>query len=162
MRHGFRLIGVGIVIAMATSTGVAVALTGEKTQQVAAAASPPPAVEDHSYPGADRIEAKTGIRLIEGDGHIVKVSCGKNATLIEVNSRDLGTSCYEVIGEGGWLRMEIPSVYAIKGDDHNVAAYVTVNGKTLAVDVKPGEYTPVGEGNGTDNDPATLVELQAS
>ncbi|MBA8823462.1 hypothetical protein FHX42_000791 [Saccharopolyspora lacisalsi] len=147
---------------MATSTGVAVALTGEKTQQVAAG-SPPPAVEDHSYPGADRIEAETGIRLIEGDGHIVKVDCAKETPLIKVDSSTLGSSCYEVLGESGWLTMEIPKVYALEGDDHNLNAYVTTNGKTQAVDVGPGEYTPVGEGQQPpDNDPATLVELQAS
>lgn len=161
MRYGFRLVGGGVVAAMATSTGAAVALTGEEAQQ--AAASPPPAVEDHSYPGAERIEAETGIKLIGGDGHIVKVDCGKETPLITVSSATRGDSCYEVLGDGGWLKMEIPRVYALQGDDHNVAAYVTVNGKTLAVDVGPGEYTPVGEGHQPPNDdPAALVELQAS
>ncbi|SFD91909.1 hypothetical protein SAMN04487819_10599 [Actinopolyspora alba] len=155
----------GLTGLLAASTGVAVAFsaTGDGAAGVAAEGAPPPIVEDYSYPGAAAIEAETGIKLIEGDGDIVKTSCDTTESVITVDSVELGSSCYEVIGSQGWLKMEIPRVYAIQGDDHTVNASLTVNGSTEQVELSPGEYNPVGEGQQPpDNDPATLVELRVS
>ncbi|PRW63011.1 hypothetical protein CEP50_12540 [Actinopolyspora mortivallis] len=156
----------GVTGLLATSTGVAAAFAaaddGDVTEK-ATNSTPPPIVEDYSYPGADAIEAETGIKLIEGDGNIIKTGCDTDTPVIKVESVDVATSCYEVIGESGWLTMEIPRVYAIHGDDHSVDASLTVNGETENVQISPGEYTPVGEGQQPpDNDPAALVELRVS
>ncbi|WP_334270995.1 hypothetical protein [Saccharopolyspora indica] len=122
--------------------------------------NPPPAVEEYDYPGADQIFADRGIRLLKGDGGIVLADCAAEGPVIRVKSITLRDSCFRVVGASGWLTMEIPRVFAIQGGSHNVAARITSNGKTEAVDISPGEYTPVGEGESSD--PATLVELHAS
>ncbi|SFT59211.1 hypothetical protein SAMN04487904_10496 [Actinopolyspora lacussalsi subsp. righensis] len=163
MRNTVRLAVLGVSGLVALSTGVAVAVTGNDiaTESVAAG-SPPPIVEDYSYPGADRIEQQRGIKLIEGDGNIVLADCAASDELIEVYSRNTETSCYRVIGNTGYLKVEIPEVYTLKGDDHAVEATVTVEGQTEVVDVAENSFTPVGEGENTESGPATLLELRAS
>ncbi|WP_157606513.1 hypothetical protein [Saccharomonospora cyanea] len=122
--------------------------------------TPPPAVEDYYYPGADQIFSDRGIRLIQGDGNIVLVDCTTDVDVIRVDSVTVGSSCYQVIGERGWLTMEIPRVYLVQADDHNVAGRITVDDEVQAIDLAPGEHTPVGESD--DGNPATLIELHAS
>ncbi|SDP88565.1 hypothetical protein SAMN04487905_111211 [Actinopolyspora xinjiangensis] len=162
MRNYFRFAILGVSGLVALSTGVAVAVTEKNSgTESAAAVSPPPIVEDYSYPGADSIEQQRGIRLIEGDGNIVLADCGASDELIEVYSSKTETSCYRVIGNTGYLKMEIPEVYTLKGDDHAVEATVTVKGQAEVVDVPKNSFVPVGEGENSENGPATLLELRA-
>ncbi|NHD18793.1 MULTISPECIES: hypothetical protein [unclassified Actinopolyspora] len=166
MRKSVRSGLLGLTGLLVTSTGVATAVAAgdsDSTSEVAASSVPPPIVEDYSYPGAEAIEAETGIKLIEGDGNIVKTECDADTSAIQVESIEVATSCYEVLGQNGWLSMEIPRVYAIQSGDHNVNASLTVNGTTENVELAPGEYNPVGEGQEPpDNEQATLVELRVS
>ncbi|MER7078498.1 hypothetical protein SAMN02982929_00764 [Saccharopolyspora kobensis] len=134
--------------------------SGDNAASSALSATPPPAVEEFNYPGADQIFAERGIRLLKGDGKIALADCATEGPVIRVKSVTLRDSCFRVVGASGWLTMEIPRVFAIQGGSHNVTARITTDGKTEAVDISPGEYTPVGEGES--KDPATLVELHAS
>ncbi|SDP15843.1 hypothetical protein SAMN04487905_102204 [Actinopolyspora xinjiangensis] len=159
MPHRTRLAGLGAIVAALTSSGfiaTQVATAQQDTEK------PPPIVEDYSYPGAAQIEDETGVKLIEGDGNIIKVGCDKDTPLIRVDSANtsIDRSCYEVIDAHGWLTMEIPNVYSIRGDDHTVNATVTSNGQSEQVVIPSGKTTAIGIGNGADEDPAALVELR--
>ncbi|RKT87326.1 hypothetical protein SAMN05421805_1334 [Saccharopolyspora antimicrobica] len=164
MKHWVKFIALfSLTSAIATSAGSASALNSEEADANNTEPAPAPAVEEYNYPGADQIFAERGIRLIKGDGHIVLADCKSSDPMIKVESVTLPTSCFRVIGAQGWLTVEIPRVYLIRGGEHNVSARITVNGKTEAVDIPPGGHKPVGEGSAPPGDsPATLVELQAS
>lgn len=163
MKFTPKLFGLFSMAALLTaSAGAASAVNSEdKLTNDVAAEAPPPAVEQYNYPGADQIFTERSIRLLRGDGNIVLVDCGAEKTVIKVEAVEVGISCYEVLGETGWLTLEIPRVYTIEGDEHNVVAHLTSNGKTQVVDIDPGEHTSVGEGQ-ADGDPSTLVKLHAS
>ncbi|MEU6645317.1 hypothetical protein ABZ863_22560 [Saccharomonospora sp. NPDC046836] len=162
MKKRLRIVGILFAVGIAMlSTGAANALASKTdSTQAANQETPPPIVEEFHYPGGEQIFSERGIRLIKGDGHIMLTDCDTGADVIKVESVTVGTSCYAVTGERGWLTMEIPRVYLLRGDGHNVAARITVDGQTEAVDLAPGQHTPVGESQGSD--PATLIELHAS
>lgn len=129
-------------------------------------------VEDFSYPGASQVEADLGIKLIKGDGHIVLADCGANpsnppADLILVQSNDFSLPdrrnfCFSTKGASGYLTMEIPKVYFVRGDDtHTVAAKVEVKDDPTVVEterVDPGEWQPMGVGQSRGD--ATVLELR--
>lgn len=134
--------------------------------------TPPSIVEDFGYPGAVQVEADLGIKLIKGDGHILLADCGANPTnppadLILVQSNDIslpsgGNFCFRANGASGYLTMEIPKVYFVRGDDtHTVAAKVEVKDDPTVVEteqVDPGEWQPLGAGQARGD--ATLLELR--
>ncbi|KDN20891.1 hypothetical protein [Amycolatopsis rifamycinica] len=130
--------------------------------------SPPPIVEDYSYPGAAQILQDRAIKLISGDGHIVLVACGSQPGLLELHAynsadhdRDPGHYCFKVSGPTGYLRLEVPNAYQLLGDNqHAVQATVEINGQTSTVPISKTGWTGIGEGAGTD--PSTLLELRAS
>lgn len=122
----------------------------------------PPIEENYDYPFADKIFAERGIRLIKGDGRILLVDCG-GPDLVEVLSRSKGKFCFQVKGtRGGYVTMELPETYLIKGDSHPIAAKVIVDGETEIVPVNKNEWVPVGEGTDPNSGPATLLEIRAS
>ncbi|WP_406628856.1 hypothetical protein [Amycolatopsis sp. WGS_07] len=129
--------------------------------------TPPPIVEDYAYPGAAKIFQERALTLISGDGHILFAACGSGAAMLEVhayNSADHGPDsghyCFTVTGSTGYLRLQVPYAYQVKGDSHTVQATVEINGKNSTVPIAKNGWTGVGEGAGTD--PATLLELRAS
>lgn len=138
----------------------------------AAEDAPPSIVEDYSYPGAAQVLAQKGIKLIKGDGHITMVDCGSNpknppVDLILVQSNDLtlpgGVNfCFKATGSAGWLSMEIPKVYFVRGNSTNtIAAKVEVKDDPTVVEVEkvePGEWQPVGPGQARGE--ATVLELR--
>ncbi|MCO1577894.1 hypothetical protein M8C13_19250 [Crossiella sp. SN42] len=127
----------------------------------------PSSVESFGYPGAAKVLAQRGIKLLKGDGHIMLAACGAPG-LIEVRSTsvpgdkdpDPGHFCFTVTGATGWLTLNIPNAYQIKGNDHSVTATVTVKDKTSTVPVERNGWTGIGLGSGPD--PATLLELRAA
>lgn len=130
------------------------------------AADPPPQLqpgieENYDHPNADNILAERSIRLLKGDGHILLVECD-SADVVEVLSRRSGKFCFQVKGAQGYLTLELPETYLIKGDNHSLAAKVTIDGKTETVAVKKNQWTPVGEGSSPNSGPATLLEIRAS
>ncbi|WP_223874567.1 hypothetical protein [Salinispora fenicalii] len=132
----------------------------------------PSIVEDFDYPGASQVEAELGIKLIKGDGHIMLADCGANpsnppADLILVQSNDFSLPsgrnfCFRANGASGYLTVEIPKVYFVRGDDtHTVAAKVEVKDDPTVVEteqVDPGEWQPLGVGQSRGD--ANLLELR--
>jgi hypothetical protein len=154
------------------AAGAALAVTGSAFGITAGAAAaddtPPPIVEDYSYPGAAQIFQDRAIKLISGDGHIILVACGSQTGLLELHAynsadhdRDPGHYCFKVSGPTGYLRLEVPNAYQLFGDNqHAVQATVEINGQTSTVPIAKTGWTGIGEGAGTD--PSTLLELRAS
>jgi hypothetical protein len=131
--------------------------------------TPSSTVEDTSYPGAAQILAQRGIKLIGGDGSIQLADCGPTG-LIELRSTEKGRVCFKAepaywggrYRMTGYVTLEIPSVYLIKGDEKTVEATLTVNNQTKIYPIEKNAWTPVGEGAGPGNPPETLLEIRAS
>ncbi|MDT0343492.1 hypothetical protein [Streptomyces litchfieldiae] len=133
---------------LAALTFVTTAADASPGADVAAAADEAPgyAVEDFNYPRADEILAERGILLKRGDGHIVLTDCGPTG-LLEVWARDQSDRiCFRVTGTEGYLSLELPAVYAIKGAaDTTTTANMTVEDEEKSFTVPADEWTPVGE-----------------
>jgi len=155
-RLGLGLLLVG-VLAVPFTDFVAPAKVGAQTPP------PPSAVEDFAYPGAAQILIDTGIKLLTGDGHFTLADCaGPDQDLVRLYSFELDEmACFKVSGPVGYLALEIPDVYTIRGDlVHDVNAAIEIEGVTSSVDVIVNEWTPVGVGANDGN--ATLLELVAT
>ncbi|GEC09735.1 hypothetical protein SSP24_73900 [Streptomyces spinoverrucosus] len=119
------------------------------------------AVEDFNYPGADKILAEQGITLKRGDGHIVLSECGA-AGLLEVWARNSDKICFRTTGDSGYLTLEIPSVYSIKGNDYAAQVDMTVDGTEQSYDIARNTWTPVGESADEQGREFMLVEIRTS
>jgi hypothetical protein len=132
---------VGAISTAAVIGGVAALSSG-----VAASAAdpdvPPPLEEDYSYPGADRILAEHGIKLIKGNGGIRFVECPQNLDgILRLESDSLDDFvCFKVINARGYLTMQVDAK-SMRGDGKNELT-ATVDGKPPIVIKKTG-YTPL-------------------
>ncbi|KUF19418.1 hypothetical protein AT728_30535 [Streptomyces silvensis] len=131
--------------------------------RAAADTAMPPAVEDFTYPGADKIRQDLGIVLKRGDGNITLAACGSAPGLLEVWARGGKQEkfCFRVTGSKGYLSLEIPSVYGIKGNAYTTDVDMTVEGTEKSFTVPANSYTPVGESTDPGGREHTLVELTA-
>lgn len=122
----------------------------------------PSIVEDHSYPGADRLAAERGIRLISGDGRITLLpDCTGTAPKIQVETFDAGSEryyCFAVKGDRGHLTLNVPNVYLIMSGDEELWARYTVSGEQREVTVEENDMVGIGVG---DPDAGVLLELRA-
>ena len=147
----------GALVALAVTGGFLVA-----PAPAAAADAPSSVVEDYAYLGAEQILAEHGVRLLKGDGGIRYVAdCGSAPDLFQVESLvgSAGqTYCFEVLGPRGFVTMDVPNVYLVRGAGRAVVAKATHEGETETVTVPPGSYEPIGGGNATH----TLVELRVA
>ncbi|MFE5870076.1 hypothetical protein ACFQ6V_15700 [Streptomyces roseifaciens] len=150
MKLARRIIVTGATAAVCvTAVGIAAAhdSASQASTAVVSTGQPDLAIEDFGYPDADKIKAEKGIVLKRGDGHIMLAACANSTGLMEVWSRKLGKTCFRITGTSGYLTLEVPSVYAVKGGV-NHAANVTLDApdsKKQTVDVPKNEWTPVGE-----------------
>jgi len=166
MRVITRVLLTAGVVATAAGLSVGASAAGQQSAQDDSGMSS--TVEDFSYPGADKILADRGIKLISGDGRLMLVDCVNVSGLIEVrslnssadHSSDPGHYCFRVTGTSGDLKLELADAYQVKGDSHAVQATVTVDGQSSTVAVAKNGWTGVGVGAGTDS--ATLLELKAA
>ena len=143
--------GVAIFVAMFVGTTAAVADDPQ-----------PPIEETYDYPGADQIFQERGIRLLKGDGHILLVDCASGTGFAEVLSSSKGQFCFRLSGTRGYLTMELPEAYLIKGGSgHTITATVTVDNVVETVQVPKNIWVAVGEGADPENGLATLLELRA-
>ncbi|MEV5430901.1 hypothetical protein [Streptomyces sp. NPDC052701] len=145
---------------LAGGTALATAAPGAAPANPAEA-QPPVAVEDFSYPGADRILAEQGIRLKRGDGRITLATCNEAADQIKVFTRvGGGEFCFVATHTTGYLTLELPNVFAIQTESHPVRAELTAEGRSHTVNVLKNELKGVGEGVG---EPATvLLEIRVT
>lgn len=120
------------------------------------------AVEDFDYPQADKILAEQGITLKRGDGHIVLADCASETGLLEVWARAKDKVCFRVTGDSGWLTLEIPSVYGVKGNDYTTQVDMTVGTEEKSFDVAKNSWTPVGESADEQGREHMLVEIRTS
>lgn len=134
-----------------------------------------PIVETFEYPDAAGILERQGIRLFSGDGNIVLADCAtppvNDIGVLKVYSMEpevgeKGRVCFKVLRDIGYLKLELPSVYSIRGDGqvkgagHKVTAILKTEEGTLPpVAVNPTEPTPVGIGQAEDE--TMLLELRA-
>ncbi|MBC9717651.1 hypothetical protein H9Y04_34480 [Streptomyces sp. TRM66268-LWL] len=136
--------------------------TGERAAAVADAA-PGYAVEDYNYPNAEKILAEKNIVLKRGDGHIVLADCASETGLLEVWARSQEKICFKVTGTSGWLTLEIPSVYGIKGSvDQSAQVDMTVDGEEKSFDVPKNNYAAVGESADPEGREHILVEIRTA
>ncbi len=154
--------GAGLLGLAALVTTVIVTPAGA-TGGTAADDAPPPIVETYDYPGADRIFAERNITLLKGDGHVLLVDCVSGGDLIIVQSYKIkgGDACFRVTGTPGYVTMQIPETYFIKGDSHTAKATLTAKSTTETVAIQPGQWTPVGESM-PNHDPAALLEIRVT
>ncbi|MCL8013392.1 hypothetical protein [Streptomyces sp. AS02] len=155
-----RLLLAGMVGAVVAG-GTALATAAPSAAPRAAEAQPPVAVEDFSYPGADRILAEQGISLKRGDGHITLATCNEAADQIKVLTRvGGGEFCFAATHTTGHLTLELPDVFAIQTESHPVRAELTAEGKSQTVEVPKNNLKGVGEGLG--EPPTVLLEIRVT
>ncbi|MFF3115770.1 ricin-type beta-trefoil lectin domain protein [Kitasatospora sp. NPDC057904] len=147
----------GLMVAIPVIAGSVPAVTASAADAVA-----PAVVEDYSYPGAAKVLADHNVTLKAGDGHIVLADCASGPGLVQLYSRAANPSevCFRITGSTGYLSLEIPQVYNIRGDDHTIKATLNTAGTVTSVAVNKNDWTPVGEG-GTSGS-TTLLELNAT
>lgn len=97
-------------------------------------------MEDYSYPGAAKIEAERGIKLISGDGRIMLSDCDGNPDLIKVEALTEDV-CFAVKGDTGWLSLRLDAVFLVAAGDQDVA--VTVEGMSAPISVPEGKFRPI-------------------
>ncbi|WP_151898164.1 hypothetical protein [Streptomyces sp. C8S0] len=120
-------------------------------------------MEDFNYPYADKILAERNIVLKRGDGHITLADCAGGTGLLEILVRDrTDRICFKVVGNSGWLTLEIPAVYAIKGNDYTTAVDMTVGTEEKSFDINKNSWTAVGETADAEGRDHMLVEIRSS
>ncbi|MCX5300296.1 hypothetical protein OG898_28070 [Streptomyces sp. NBC_00193] len=123
----------------------------------------PYAIESLAYPNAAQIEAEQGIKLKRGDGRLLLVDCAKPWDVKVESLVDAGRNyCFDSLGTGAYLTLEIPAAYGIWTENVALQAQLTTTGEpTKTVNVPKNAVTPVGEGDATSgNKRSTLVELR--
>ncbi|MGQ4423810.1 hypothetical protein ACN6LL_006003 [Streptomyces violaceoruber] len=134
-----------------------------RTAVPAADEAPGYAVEDFNYPQADQIFAEKGIRLKRGDGHIVLADCKSGTNQLEVWSYEsVEAICFNVSGKSGWLTLEIPSVFGIRGNDFNTQVDMTTEGEEKSFDVEKNLWTAVGQTTDEEGRDFALLEIRTS
>ncbi|CAL9472329.1 MULTISPECIES: hypothetical protein [unclassified Streptomyces] len=162
-----RIIATGAVAAACVATVIATGLAGPRdASAVASVAGEQPgyAVEDFNYPQADKIKEEQGIVLKRGDGHITLATCGSRTGLLEVYTHANRLVCFSVTGTSGYLSLEIPSVYGMKGAA-GVDTDVTLRAPDETVQevtVPENSFEPVGASIDPSGRSHILVEIRTS
>lgn len=154
----------GVVAAALASGGAAVAADGDGPEVQSSL------VEDYAYPGADAILAEHGLKVFKGDGHVELVSSSGTETcepgLIQVETlyetEPYGAYyCFRTSGARGFLTLEVPNTFLLRGGDEAVEATARLRGGTEETyEVPPNTSVEVEPGNGSDMPVAILVELR--
>ncbi|WP_308406430.1 hypothetical protein [Streptomyces sp. AC602_WCS936] len=158
--------GLLAVCAVAGASAVGYAATGADASpvaaQAAAAEEPPPAIEDFQHPNADRILEEKGITVHRGDGHIFFADCDGSAEQIQVWTRKSseGYYCFQTTSTTGYLKVEVPEVFALQTQETAVHAELSAEGKSQEIDLAKNEFKGVGEGVGGAS--TVLLELRVT
>ena len=124
--------------------------------------------ENYIHPGADLLAARTGIALKDGDGQLMYTECSTDPNLIRVDrvientTIDRQIICFKLIGNTGWLTMEIPDSFNVRAGKEVPVTVITTDPDNP--EAKPKE-TPVDKNNraditNTSNNNVTIVELR--
>ncbi|WP_128377387.1 hypothetical protein [Streptomyces cavernae] len=161
---GIAAAGAAVLVGTVGVSGNGKAAGAAQAPEVASVAGEAPAyaVEDFAYPQADKILEERGFTLKRGDGHIVLAECGSQTGLLEVWARSKEMVCFRVTGNKGYLSLELPSVYGIKGNDYQTEVNMTVDNEEKTFDVDQNAWTPVGESADPDGRSHVLVEITTS
>ncbi|MFB7449252.1 hypothetical protein [Streptomyces sp. NPDC056194] len=166
LRNAGAALGVGALAWLAVGGGnsPAPARASASASAMVAVADEGPgyAIEDFGYPNADRILADRGIKLKRGDGHITLAACGSATDLLEVWSRANDKICFRVTGTTGWLTLEIPAVFAVKGNSYTTQVDMTAGTEEKTFDVNKNAWTPVGESADELGRDFMLLEIRTS
>ncbi|MEW1636806.1 hypothetical protein AB0469_22350 [Streptomyces sp. NPDC093801] len=132
------------------------------TMKAIADEGPGYAIEDFGYPNADKILAERGITLKRGDGHIMLADCSSASDLMEVWSRANEKICFRVSGSTGYLTLEIPAVFAVKGNSYSAQVDMVTGTEQKSFDVNKNAWTPVGESADEQGRDFMLLEIRTS
>ncbi|MFB7604906.1 hypothetical protein [Streptomyces gardneri] len=132
------------------------------TMAVVAEEGPGYAIEDFAYPNADKILTDRGITLKRGDGHIELADCASATDLLEVWSRANDKICFRVTGTTGYLTLEIPAVFAVRGNSFATQVDMTTGTEEKTFDVSRNAWTPVGESADDQGRDFMLMEIRTS
>ncbi|MFF7635301.1 hypothetical protein ACFZB9_19415 [Kitasatospora sp. NPDC008050] len=161
--------GAALLALAAGVCGVQAASAADRpTPTLGSSDAPPPAVEDFRHPGADKILADRGIKLLRGNGHIMLSDCAKTPgedpdDMLRVTARDKSDACFRVTGQSGWLSLDIPKVTGVRGNKYNTDVDMTVGTKEKKnYKIDKGKWTPVGEASDPQERDHTLVEIHSS
>ncbi|MFF3013703.1 MULTISPECIES: hypothetical protein [unclassified Streptomyces] len=119
------------------------------------------AIEDYNYPNADKVLAEQGIVLKRGDGHIVLADCRSEENLLKFLARDRADVCFKVIGDEGFLTLELKSVHGVRTDDSgNTHLAMTAENDRVEYNIPAKTWEGVGESvDGRDH---VLVEIRVT
>ncbi|ATZ28140.1 hypothetical protein SLAV_31840 [Streptomyces lavendulae subsp. lavendulae] len=149
-----------IAVAGGTTGGAGAADTA--AMKAVAEDGPGYAIEDFAYPNADKVLAEQGITLKRGDGHIVLADCASASDLMEVWSRAKEKVCFKVTGAKGYLALEIPAVFAVKGNNYAAKVDMTVGSDEKTFEVNKNAWTPVGESADEQGRDFMLMEIRTT
>ncbi|AKZ60063.1 putative secreted protein [Streptomyces ambofaciens ATCC 23877] len=137
---------------------------GDSGRAVAVADEAPGyAVEDFAYPEADRILRERGIVLKRGDGHITLADCASGPGLLQVMARrEDDVICFRTVGTSGWLTLEIPAVYVVRGNDYTTRVDMSVGDEEKSFDIEKNTWTSVGESADEQGREFMLMEIRTS
>ncbi|MCX4400051.1 hypothetical protein OG887_43890 (plasmid) [Streptomyces sp. NBC_00053] len=162
-----RTIGVAVGAgALAWLAVMGSVLGGSGTERLATEAvadeGPGYAIEDFAYPNADKILAEQKIKLKKGDGHILLATCDSEPGLLEVNSRVNEKVCFRISGASGYLSLELPAVFGVRGNDYDTQVDMVVGTEEKTYKVIKNGWTPVGETADPQGRDFMLLEIRAS
>ncbi|MDT0420492.1 MULTISPECIES: hypothetical protein [unclassified Streptomyces] len=156
-------VAASVLAAGAVVIGTHAGQSGTVATAGVADAAPGYAVEDFAYPQADKILAEKGLVLKRGDGHITLADCASGTGQLELLARNKGDKlCFDVVGNEGFLTMEIPAVYSVRGNDYSTTVDMTVGDEEKSFPITENTWTPVGESADPENRDFLLVEIRTS
>ncbi|MFJ9596004.1 hypothetical protein ACIRS3_24990 [Streptomyces virginiae] len=156
-----RLLGTAVAAGVLAWAALAGGQPSDPAAAPVADAGPGYAVEDYNYPNADKILAEQGIVLKRGDGHIVLADCRSEENLLKFLARDRADVCFKVIGDEGFLTLEIKSVHGVRTDDSgNTHLAMTAENNRVEYNIPAKTWEGVGES--VDGREHVLVEIRVT
>ncbi|WP_309135411.1 hypothetical protein [Cellulomonas sp.] len=161
---GISAVVAGVVVVAVSGGGAVAAASGAGEVQSSL-------VEDFAYPHADRVLAEHGLVVKTGDGRIQVVGSGTGAgacapgliqveTLVDEEPYG-GYFCFETSGSRGFLTLEVPHTFLVRGGDEPVEATAKLeNGAQETYDVGVNQSVAVDPGGTSQMPTAILVELR--
>ncbi|MGZ9929511.1 hypothetical protein ACXNSR_06405 [Streptomyces sp. NC-S4] len=70
--------------------------------------------------------------------------------------------CFRVIGSTGYLSLELPGVYAAKGNDYKLRVDMKVDNREVSFDIKTNQWPPVGNSTDPEKCEHMLMEIFAT